>query len=136
MTSETTSYSGGVLVQRVVVDDVAQTVTVFDGKGAQVSSRPWTAQEIAKAANDAASAATAAQLAANADTLRTRASAALGVNTTYLGHAALPAGASLTTTQLTTAVRLLIGQVDALTKQNNALIRLTAVLLNDISDTA
>lgn len=42
-------------------------------------------------------------------------------NTAYLGHAAIPAG-TLTAAQLSTIVRTLSDQVDALTRQNNALV--------------
>lgn len=48
-------------------------------------------------------------------------------NTTYLGHAAIPAG-TLTAAQLSTIVRTLSDQVDALTRQNNALIAQTRAL--------
>lgn len=42
-------------------------------------------------------------------------------NNTYLGHAAIPAG-TLTTAQLSTIVRTLSDQLDATTRQNNALV--------------
>lgn len=70
---------------------------------------------------------------ANQDTLVGKAQAALTANATSLAAAAIPAGAALTTTQLTTVVRALRLQVDALTRQNNALIKF---LLNDFSSTA
>lgn len=134
MTTETASYSDGVLVQRVVSDDVAQTVTVFDGNGSQVSSRPWTAQEIAKKQADDAAAAVQEQQNVNAGTVRQRAAQALAGNTTYLGHAAVPSG-TLTTAQLSSIARQLTDQVDAITRQNNGIIRLLLNQLDDISDT-
>lgn len=70
-----------------------------------------------------------------AETIQQRALAAIAGNQAYLGHAAIPAGAALTTTQLTTAVRLMVAQVDALTRQNGALIRLLLAQFDDASDT-
>lgn len=66
--------------------------------------------------------------------LRQKAAAALNANRTYLGHAAVPAG-NLTVAQSSAAIRQLTDQVDALTRQNQALIRLALNLLADISDT-
>lgn len=48
-------------------------------------------------------------------------------NNAYLGHAAIPGG-TLTTAQLSSIVRTLSDQVDALTRQNNALIAQTRAL--------
>lgn len=53
-----------------------------------------------------------------------KATAALVNNAAYLAQPALPAGTALTTTQLTTAMRIMRAQIDALTRQTNALIRL------------
>lgn len=69
---------------------------------------------------------------ANRETLVGKAQAALAANSTSLAAAAIPAGAALTTTQLTTVVRALRAQVDALTRQNDAIIRF---LLADFTST-
>lgn len=131
MTFRRETYTAGVLQTTEVWDSVALTYTVLNGQGQQVSQRPLTAPETAEV--QARAAAQTAE--ANGESLRTKAQTALTANQTYLGLAALPAGSALTTTQLTTAVRALRSQVDALTRQNNALIRLTLQQLNDISDT-
>ncbi len=60
---------------------------------------------------------------ANAQTLRSRATAALAANATYLANAA-PSNVQVA------------AQVRTLTKENNALIRLLLGLLSDVGDTA
>lgn len=99
---------------------------VYDSRGnlLRQDTRPRTADDDA---NDTAK--------TNGDALRAKAQAALATNATYLAHAALPAGTALTTTQLTTIVRLLAAEVDSLAKQNNALIRLVGDFLDSVSDT-
>lgn len=69
---------------------------------------------------------------ANETTLGQRATAALAANVAYLGHAAIPAG-TLTAAQLSTVVRTMSDQVDALTRQVDALIRLTLRVLDSTS---
>lgn len=72
---------------------------------------------------------------ANAAALVTKGAAALTANATYLASAAYPTGTALTTTQLTTIVRAQRVQIDLLTKECNALIRLALSLLDTVSDT-
>jgi hypothetical protein len=69
----------------------------------------------------------------NANTLRTKAVQALTVNAAYLAQPAIPA--SPTNAQLIAAVKILRDQLDTVTKENNALIRLSLNLLDDVSDT-
>lgn len=66
--------------------------------------------------------------------LQAKAVTALTTNAAYLGHAAVPAG-TLTLAQLSTIVRLLADQLDATTRQNTALIRIVANLLDSTSGT-
>lgn len=62
-----------------------------------------------------------------------RAKVALGENAAYLAQPAIPASPTLA--QLTAATRIIRDQVDALTRQSNALIRLELADLEDVSDT-
>lgn len=132
MTFQQRNYeAGGTLHSREVWDSIALTYTVFDGAGTQVAQRPLTPAETTQIQAQALG----ATAEANRATLTTKGQQALATNGTYLGAAAIPAGAALTTTQLTTVVRALRAQTDALARQNNALIRLTLSRLDDISDT-
>lgn len=81
------------------------------------------------------SAAEAALPPGNEGVLKSKAQAALTANATYLTSAAYPAGAALTTTQLTTIIRAQRSQIDLLTRQCNSLIRLALGLLDDVSNT-
>ena len=71
----------------------------------------------------------------NEGVLKSKAQAALTANATYFAAAAYPAGAALTTTQLTTIVRAQRVQIDILTRENNAIIRLLLGALDDVSGT-
>lgn len=109
------TYIDGVLRERW--DDTTRTYTAWDASGVQTSTRPYTAAE--NAAADASAAALAAST--NLATLQQRAQNALTNNATYL------AIASPTQAQA-------VAQVGKLTRQMNALIRITINQLQDISD--
>lgn len=100
---------------------------VVDGpNGRQVFPEPITPSQVAAAiaadvALDATAAAAQAVIAANADTLRGRAQAALAANVTFL------AIGSPTTAQVT-------AQAKALTRQVDALIRLAINLTDSVAD--
>lgn len=81
------------------------------------------------------SAAEAALPPGNEGVFKSKAQAALTSNGTYLAATAYPAGAALTTTQLTTIVRAQRSQIDLLTRQVNALMRLEIGQLDDVSGT-
>lgn len=66
--------------------------------------------------------------------LAEKAQAALTTNSAYLAHAAIPGG-TLTAAQLSVIVRTLSDQVDTLTKECTALIRLATSLLDSTSGT-
>jgi hypothetical protein len=100
-------------------DDAAATYTAWTPAGVQTVQRALTPGEVAQAA--AAAAATVTD--ANTATVRARAQAALTANATFLALSAP-----------TTAQTL--AQVQRLTRQTNATIRLLLGLLADITDTA
>lgn len=104
--------------QAELYDSVSVTYTSWDTAGVQLSSRALTAAEIAIfAAQDATTV-----VAANAALLNTKAQQALTANAAYL------AVATPTTAQA-------VAQVALLTRECNAIIRLTLSVLNDISGT-
>ncbi len=92
--------------------------TAWDPAGVQVKQRALTAKESA----DLAAVDTSNRSAANGDAVRAKASQALITNGTFL------ALASPTNAQT-------LAQVKALTKENNAIIRLLIGALDDVSDT-
>lgn len=104
----------------------AGTVTSWDAKGVLESSRALTADETAALQLAAAK----ASVLDNDQLVRDRARAALATNATYLAQPAIPANPTLA--QLTAATRVIRAQVDALTRQSTALIKLE---LADLSDT-
>lgn len=112
------TYSNSVLVARVVFDTTAQTVTTFDGGGNQTAQRAMTAGELALyQAIDASSLA-----ATNLSALLAKAANALTNNTTYLAIGA-PTNAQV------------VAQVNALTLQVDALIRVVANQLSSQAGT-
>jgi transcriptional accessory protein Tex/SPT6 len=88
-------------------DDTTGTYTEYDADGTQTLARPYTAEE----QSDATERATASTQAANEATLLQKASAAVQGNRDFLALTA-PTNAQV------------VAQVKALTRQNNALIRL------------
>lgn len=133
MTSETISYSDGVLVRRIVRDFTDETVTEFDGDGSVVLSRAFTQAEKDEIAAVRQAEIQQAALDAKAVSLRTRAKQALATNAAYLAQPEIPASPTLA--QLTAAVKVIRAEVDALARQADALIRLELAELDDISDT-
>ena len=101
---------------------LAVTYTSWDVSGTQTSTRALTTAEV----SDLAAQDTQVVAGVNSATLRTRATAALTNNATYL---ALSAGA-LTPTAAQQTV-----QVNKLTRECNVLIRLVTSLLDDLSGT-
>lgn len=71
---------------------------------------------------------------ANLVSLIAKARTAIDTNNTSLGHAAIPAG-TLTTAQLSTIVREQADQIDALTRQNTALMLFLLGQFDDIGGT-
>jgi len=110
------TWQEGVLRERW--DDAARLFTAFNASGVQSSQRAFTAAENAQADTDVAA---AAQI-TNATDLRTKALAALTANDTFL------AIASPTNAQVA-------AQVKALTRECNALIRLTIGQLDTTTGT-
>lgn len=108
------TFTNGALVQRRVLDDVANTVTTFDGSGAQTGQRPITAVELAALGHQTQ--------ATNATTLIQKGAAAIAANLTYLAIVT-PNNAQV------------VAQVNALTLQVNALMRLATQALNSTAGT-
>lgn len=110
-------YPGGSQLA-YLIDSVAGTYTGWNGDGTVNVTRALTAAEVATCANiDAANSA-----AANQSTLQSRAQAALTANAVFLGLVS-PTNAQV------------LAQVQLLTKENNALIKLALGLLSDTSGT-
>lgn len=99
-------------------DDDTRTYTRWDETGAQVEQRPYTPDENARV--DAEAAITTANT--NRTSLRAKAINALANNATFLGLSS-PTNAQV------------VAQTKALTRQNNALIRLVIGQLDDTSGT-
>ena len=115
-------YAGGLVVaalaknQAEQYDDVTQTYTAWDQTGNVTATRAYTAAESASATAAIAQ----ATATVNAATLRTQAQTALANNTTYVGiatptNAQVVAQVQALTRQTNAIIRLLIGQLDALT---------------------
>ena len=107
-------FNNNVLIERDVLDTTANTYTVFDGNGAQVSQRAATAQDLAAAAQ--------LDIASNQATIVSRANAAITANATFLALGA-PTNAQV------------VAQVQLLTRECNTLIKLALGLLSDTSGT-
>ena len=105
-------YTDGVL--RQWWDDATRTYREYDAAGVQTISRAYTTQENA----DADARATAATRASNLQKIYTAMSNARANNTTFLGIAS-PTNAQV------------VAQVQALTRQNNGIMRVVYGLLNN-----
>lgn len=120
----TSYYPGGLKVlppgnnRSQEYDDVAGTFTTWDTNGVQISQRALTADEVALLASESA----VITGTTNQATLQSRAQSALAANATFLGLAS--------PTQAQT-----LAQVQLLTKECNALIRLALNLLDSTAGT-
>lgn len=99
-------------------DDAAGTYTAWDASGTQIAQRALTAQEISDLAGTFAS----GLAATNTAIVQARAAAALAGNATFLALASPTNGQT-------------IAQVQLLTKECSALIRLTLAQMATITDT-
>lgn len=111
-------------------DVATSTYTRWNADGSVAQTRPFNAAETAEAERVAKDAAAVT----NRPVLETKAAQALATNATYLAQPAIPAGA-LTNTQRDQALRVIRAQVDALTKETNALIRLAIGRLDSVDGT-
>lgn len=92
-------FTSGALVQRRVYDDVANTVTTFDGSGTQTAQRPLTADEITALGLRAQS--------VNGNTIRANVLAAQAQIQSFI--AANPGGATLNGAQTIVLAKMLNG---------------------------
>jgi Zn-dependent alcohol dehydrogenase len=129
MATVPSEYANIAMAPCVILSGAGTTVVISDTPPTTKAAVTAAAAPIL-AAEQAAQAADATRI-ANGETLRAKATQALATNAAYLAQPAIPGG-TLTAAQLGAALRIVRAQLDATTKQNNAIIRLT---LNQLDNT-